>query len=56
MHDSHRTKNLVSFTPDIRLNTFKFIFFTLLGIQTRAYRSSLVLQLLSYLLTLTING
>ena len=37
-------------------NAVKFIFIILFGTNTRAYGSSIVLQLLPHLLTLTING
>ena len=47
--------NLFSFTPDIKLNTFTFIFFTLSGTSTLGYGLSTVLQLLPHLLTLIIN-
>ena len=47
---------IVSFMPDIKLNTFMFVFFTFLGVQIRAYGSSIVLQLPLHLLTLIVNG
>ena len=50
------TKNLALFTPDIKLNTFAFILFALFGTKNRAYGSSIVLQILPHLLTLTVNG
>ena len=40
----------------IKSNTFKFRFFYFFGIQTRAYESSIVLQLPSHLLTLIVDG
>ena len=55
-HNSCWTKNLVLFTPYIKLNTFAFILFALFGTQNRGYGSSIVLQLLPQLLTLTVNG
>ena len=54
-NDSCWTKNLVSFTLDIKLNTFSFIFFTLSGINIWAYGSSVV-YLPPHFLKLTING
>ena len=47
-------KNLVSFTPDIKLKSFTFMFFTLSGTHTQAYESSEVLQLPPHSLTLTV--
>ena len=51
------TKNhFVSFTPDVELNTFEVIFFTLFGTQTQAYELSIVLQLPPHLLALPVYG
>ena len=49
------TENRVSFTPDVKSNTFAFIFFTAFGTQTRAYGLLMVLELPPDLLTLTVN-
>ena len=55
-HNSCWTKSLISFTHDTKLNTFTFIYFTLYGTNTRTFDSSIILQLPSHLLTLTVNG
>ena len=55
-HDSCWTKNLVSFTSDITLNTFTCIFFSLFGIHARVIWSSIVLQLSPHLLRLKVKG
>ena len=44
-HESCWTRILISFIPDIKLDTFAFIFFTFFRTQTRACESSVVLQL-----------
>ena len=43
-------------TPDIKLSTFTFMLFTLSGRHTRVYESSIILQLPTHLLTLTVYG
>ena len=48
--------NLVSFLPEIKLNTFGFIFLTYLGTKTRAYGLLVVLQLPPHLLAIIVNG
>ena len=45
----------VSFTQGIKWNTFTFIFFTLFGTKTRAYGSSIVLQLPPHIVTIVVN-
>ena len=50
------TKNLVSFTPKIKSDTFTFIVFTIFGTQNQAYESLTVLQLPPHMLALTVNG
>ena len=55
-HNSCCAKNFVSFAPDSKLNTFACIFFTLFETQIQAHCSSIMLQPLSNLLTLKING
>ena len=44
------------FTPNIKANTFTFIYFTLFGTHTRIYGSSIALQLPPHLSILTVNG
>ena len=44
-HCCYWTKNLVAFTPNIKLNTFIFIRFPLFRTHTRVYGLSIVLQL-----------
>ena len=44
-YDSCQTKNLILFTPNIKLNTFTFVSFSLSGTQTRGYGPSIVLKL-----------
>ena len=49
-------ENFVSFTLDIKLNSFTFIFFALFRTHILAYGSSVVVKLPQHLLTLTVNG
>lgn len=55
-HNSCWTKCFVSFAPIDKLYTFRNMFYTLFGTQTRAWLSLIVLKLSKHLLTLTLYG
>ena len=56
LHDSCHSMDLVSLVLDIRLNTVRFKFFTISGIQIFEHGSLLLLQLPLHLFILILKG